>query len=156
MATCAVHCDGAPCVEQCLANADDGGKALVNTLVDCLSALKCGPLVGPGGFKQCAVQDCGDEIAACFVGDGKCNDIRKCRIACPTMAGDHTCALMCWIEGDKEAQGLFQEYADCIFGDAVECSDTDIKPNGWPLNDCEKHVQGLYCPLQTQNCIPPR
>jgi len=155
IATCAMQCDSLACIEQCQTNADDGTKTLVSALVDCMQALNCGHLVGPGGFVGCAIDACSSDIAACYQGSGECNDIRKCRIDCPTLAGDHSCALMCFAEGSKDAQGLFQKYADCIFGKEVECSETDIKANGWPLNDCEKFAQGQYCPLQTQACIPP-
>ncbi|NOZ02858.1 MAG: hypothetical protein GXP54_13375 [Deltaproteobacteria bacterium] len=155
IATCAMLCDTVACKEQCLTTAGDGTKAVVLAMADCLEALNCGPLVGPGGFVGCAIDACADEIAACYAGTGVCNDIRKCRIDCPTLAGDYSCALMCFAEGSKEAQDLFQNYADCIYGKEVECSETDIKSNGWPIPNCEKFAQSKYCPLQTQACIPP-
>ena len=155
IASCSILCDTPTCKDQCLTNASDEVKTMVSTIEGCLNALNCGPLVGLGGFKGCALDACSDQIAACYQGSGECNDIRKCRIDCPTSAGDYSCALMCFAEGSKEAQDLFQKYADCIFGKEVKCSETDIKANGWPLNDCEKFAQGQYCPLQTQACIPP-
>ena len=156
IATFVLLCGDETCEGAFLAGVKENVKTKVTALFDCVSALNCGSFIGPGGFKECAVDGCIEVISACYTGTGECSDIRKCRLACPTWVGDHSCALNCWAEGSQNAQIIWQEYADCIFGEEVSCSSVDIMPNGWPFNDCEKFAQGQYCPMQTQACLPPR
>lgn len=151
---CALQCPAeGSYVSQCVGPAADQETEKAQETLDCLLALNCQSLIENERFSLCAKEACKADLDACFAGNGICNDIRKCRMACEP--NDYACPLRCLAEATLAEQEVWADYWTCIMGaDCVQSG--DVMANGWPTENCERYAQSHYCPNQTQACIPPQ
>ena len=149
---CVVQCDDATYQGQCLGQADQGLKDKVAAITKCLKDAQCDSAFDDNELSDCAETSCGELFSACFAGTAKCKDIWACRRDCN--ADDHGCPMKCFGQGTSDAQEIWITYKDCIEQD--ECTSTDLQPNGWPTEDCERNAANHYCPNQHSACIPPQ
>jgi len=148
---CAVVC--ADEAQACLTEVSASERPNADVLLDCISNSGCENVMEYEWFSECIEEKCKDKLDACFSGNGICNDVRKCRMACSP--SDTSCPLRCLGLATPQEREVWKTYYICIMGaDCVQ--EGDVMPNGWPTDTCERYAQHHFCPNQTQACIPPQ
>ena len=149
---CAIQCADAAHETACVGATTGAELDKWTALKACLATAACPKVWENEQFTACATGACQALLEGCFQGaDKKCRDIWICRKDCD--ADDPSCPARCLGSGTVPEQAKFVAYKTCILG--VECAETDIMANGWPVWTCEEYGQYHNCPLQSQDCFPP-
>jgi hypothetical protein len=152
IAACAIQCDAEGRAAECVGATTGAEVEKWDALKACLATAACPKVWENEQFTACATTACKATLEACFVTDGgKCRDIWICRKDCDP--DDPSCPARCYGIGSVEAQATWVTYKDCILG--IDCAETDIMANGWPVWTCEEYGENHNCPLQSQACFPP-
>lgn len=152
IAACAIQCADAGRAAACVGSTTGAEVEKWDALKACLDTAACPKVWENEQYSACATAACKDTLEACAQTEGgKCRDIWICRKDCDP--DDPSCPARCLGTGTVAAQATFVAYKDCILG--IDCAETDIEANGWPVWTCEEYGQYHNCPLQSQACFPP-
>jgi MYXO-CTERM domain-containing protein len=142
------------CVVDCYFTGTTAGQQQFDDMSICM-AEQCDGLQGDA-FNECAADNCGPEIDACFpplgTGNDSCEEVYTCLGDCAQ--GDNDCTLACFEEGSATAQDqinamltCFEEECGTLTGDAFsECA----------FEECAEPVQACFpaanCDLTGGDC----